>query len=99
MLEDRLLLTNLVVTSALDPLNTPGTLRYEVNQANQDGVRIADTITFASGLNGSIILLQLGPLELTADASLGIWGSLNSVGGTNPWDHSQRRRRQHFPGR
>ena len=76
-LEDRLVLSNLLVTSSLDLLNTPGTLRAAVNQANLDGAQgIADDIDFASSLNGDHILLQLGHLELKAGANVNIWGSL-----------------------
>jgi len=75
-LEDRLVPASLLVTSPLDFLNTPGTLRDAVNQANLDGVQgIADSISFASSLTGAHILLQLGNLELTAGASVSIWGS------------------------
>ncbi|MGO9917135.1 MAG: beta strand repeat-containing protein [Isosphaeraceae bacterium] len=75
-LEDRLVLSNLLVTSSVDLLNTPGTLRDAVNQANLDGAQgIADSIYFASGLNGAHILLQLGHLELKAGANVNIWGS------------------------
>ncbi|MGA2621250.1 MAG: choice-of-anchor Q domain-containing protein, partial [Thermoguttaceae bacterium] len=77
-LEERCLLTPLTVNSPLDSsdsLSTPGTLRYEINQANVDGAHgIADVIYFSSDLNGSSILLQQGHLELTSGASLDIWG-------------------------
>ena len=80
-LEDRLLLSNLLVTSAVDLLNTPGTLRDAVNQANLDGAQgIADSISFAPNLNGADILLQLGDLELTAGANLAIWATETSSG-------------------
>jgi hypothetical protein len=77
-LEDRLVPAFLGVTNALDVVGTPGTLRDAVNQANADAAQgIADTISFASSLNGARILLQQGPLELTAGASaeVSIWGS------------------------
>ncbi len=79
-LEDRVVLSSFTVTSDLDLLNTPGTLRDAVNQANLDGAKgIADTIYFASSLSGAHILLQLGPLELTAGASVYIWGTSSTV--------------------
>ena len=58
-LEDRLVLSNLLVTSSVDLLNTAGTLRDAVNQANLDGAQgiIYDTSTSTDlgtgSLNGS----------------------------------------------
>jgi len=83
-LEERLVLSNLLVTSSLDLLNTPGTLRDAVNVANQDGAQgITDSITFAPSLNGAHILLQLGDLELTDGASVDVWGSRIILNGDN----------------
>lgn len=79
LLEDRLALsgTNYLVVTSPSDIDAPGTvtLRDAINQANQDGISgTADTITFASGLNGAHILLQLGHLEVTGEASVSIWG-------------------------
>ncbi len=65
VLEDRVTPAQLSVTSNLDPATlTAGTLRYAVNQANQDAANgIADTIVFASSLSGATITLTQGELE------------------------------------
>jgi hypothetical protein len=67
-LEDRLVPASLVVNSSLDFLNTPGTLRSAVNQANFDAARgISDTITFNTAAMGTnTITLKQGLLELRA---------------------------------
>jgi hypothetical protein len=65
-LEDRLVPT-LTVTSALDPLSpTMGTLRWAVNQANNEATTgIFDTIQFDTAqMSTSTITLQQGLLEL-----------------------------------
>jgi predicted outer membrane repeat protein len=63
-----------MVTTSLDVPETPGTLRDAINQANEDGTQgIADDILFEPSLNGDHFLLQGGPLELTAGASVSIW--------------------------
>src|SRR5579883_465444 len=68
-LEDRLTPAQiLTVTSALDPVAlTPGTLRYEVAQANHDAaLGISDTITFnTTSMGSNKITLQQGQLTLT----------------------------------
>jgi len=76
-LEDRRVLSILTVTSVADTSLTnpaPGTLRYEVNQADQDAAKgLSDTITFESGLAGPI-LLQQGALKITGGAEIDVWG-------------------------
>ncbi len=68
-LEDRLAPATLTVTSALDPTTlTPGTLRYEVNQADMDAAAVvSDTIDFnTSQMGTNTITLTQGSLELIA---------------------------------
>ena len=73
-LEDRLALSALLVTTNQDSATTPGTLRYEINQANIDGSHgIADSIQFAHPLNGDHFLLQEGALVLTSGANVTFW--------------------------
>ena len=68
-LEHRLAPAQLSVTSALDPATlTPGTLRFEVQQANVDArYGVSDTIVFNVAQMGTkTITLTQGQLELTA---------------------------------
>jgi Right handed beta helix region/IPT/TIG domain len=67
LLEDRVVPTNLVVTTVSDAVGHTGTsLRDAVATANTDaGVGQSDTITFASSLNGQTITLTQGQLTLT----------------------------------
>ena len=52
----------------------PGTLRYEVNQADQDAAKgISDSIDFEIGSSGPIVLEQ-GPLKITGGAEIDVWG-------------------------
>lgn len=70
-LESRLMLSTYQVTSLADVASSDpgytGTLRWAIQKANTDGAahKAADTITFASGLTGTITLTQ-GALSLTA---------------------------------
>ncbi|MGA2617025.1 MAG: choice-of-anchor Q domain-containing protein [Thermoguttaceae bacterium] len=76
-LEDRCLLSILTVTSSQDSLGTPGiyTLRDAIAQANKDGTYLtADTISFASNLNGQHIYLSMGPLQVAEGTNVSIWG-------------------------
>ena len=77
MLEERLVLSSLTVTSVADSSLTnpaPGTLRYEVNQADQDAAKgISDSIGFAIDSSGPIVLDQ-GPLKITGGAEIDVWG-------------------------
>jgi hypothetical protein len=73
-LEDRLVPAYLTVSSTVDDLS-PGTLRSAINQVNLDGAQgVADSISFATGSDTQIVLQQ-GPLELTAGANVSIWGT------------------------
>ncbi len=73
-LEDRVVLTQLSVTSPLDPPGAliAGTLRYEINQANLDAsAGTSDTIVFNTSQMGSqSIVLEQGLLELSAGSGL-----------------------------
>jgi hypothetical protein len=85
-LEDRCLLAALWVTSAddsSDALTTPGTLRYEIQQANSDGIYLqADTINFnTTEMGGSVITLQQGSLDLAGEARLTIAGPGITING------------------
>lgn len=74
-LEGRVVPSSFVVSSPLDLPNTPGTLRDAIDQANAEGQDgISSTITFTPSMNGDHIFLALGDLELTAGASVTIWG-------------------------
>ncbi|MGO9464150.1 MAG: C2 family cysteine protease [Isosphaeraceae bacterium] len=74
-LEGRVVPSGFVVSSPLDLPNTPGTLRDAIDQANAEGQEgISSTITFTPSMNGDHIFLALGDLELTAGASVTIWG-------------------------
>jgi len=72
-LEDRTLPAPLLVTSALDPAGplVAGTLRYEVQVANQDAiVGQSDTITFDTVAMGtSTVTLLNGELRLDASGA------------------------------
>ncbi len=75
-LEDRLALSTLTVTSVADTSLTPvpGTLRYAVDQADQDAAKgISDSIEFDTG-NQAPILLERGPLKITGGAEIDFWG-------------------------
>jgi hypothetical protein len=73
ILEDRTLPASLVVTSAADPVGplVAGTLRYAVNQANQDAIAgQSDTITFDSAQMGtSTVTLLQGELVLSVSGA------------------------------
>ena len=56
-----------VTTTSDDAVHSGTSLRDAITQANADSVNyIADTITFASSLDGDTIILSQGELELTA---------------------------------
>ena len=86
MLDDRIVLSTLMVTNNLDsPDPTPGMLRYAIDQADTDGAHgIGDDIEFASSLNGAHFLLQEGPLTLTAGANVAIWTTNPITGAEMP---------------
>jgi predicted outer membrane repeat protein len=67
-LDERITPSTLTVTSAQDPsVLTAGTLRFEVNQANQDAARgVSDTIVFNTGKMGTNTIALTSPLELKA---------------------------------
>ena len=68
ILENRLCLSSLVVTTSSDDVSHSGTsLRDAIAQANADAAAaISDTITFDASLNGATITLGQGQLELKA---------------------------------
>ncbi len=68
-LEDRVVLTTIIVTNPLDPATlTAGTLRSAVSQANSDAASgKSDTIMFSSSIAGDTIVLRQGPLELARE--------------------------------
>ncbi len=72
-LETRMLLANIVVTTAADTTANDGltSLREAIEEANDNSE--ADTITFDAVLNGSPLLLDLG--ELTIAESVAITGN------------------------
>jgi predicted outer membrane repeat protein len=67
-LDERITPSTLTVTSTQDPLVlTAGTLRYAVNQANQDAARgVSDTIVFNTAKMGTNTIALTLPLELKA---------------------------------
>ena len=67
-LDERIVPSTLTVTSAQDPsVSTAGTLRYAVNQANQDAARgVSDTIVFNTAKMGTNTIALSSPLELKA---------------------------------
>ncbi|MGA2622126.1 MAG: hypothetical protein ABSF26_31430, partial [Thermoguttaceae bacterium] len=72
-LEDRRLLSNLLVTSNADD-GSAGTLRAKIDQANSDGKNnIVDAIYFSTSLAGDQITLSQGALPLNAGAAVTIW--------------------------
>ncbi|MGA2620107.1 MAG: hypothetical protein ABSF26_21020, partial [Thermoguttaceae bacterium] len=82
-LEDRRLLSNLLVTSNADD-GSAGTLRAKIDQANSDGKsNIADAIYFSTSLAGDQITLSQGALPLNAGAAVTIWDTDQS-GNTVP---------------
>src|SRR5271165_2622486 len=66
-LEDRLVLSNLLVNNPTDAhVNNQLSLREALAQANADAAAgTADTITFAAGLAGQTISLTQGQLEVS----------------------------------
>jgi hypothetical protein len=82
-LEDRRLLSNLLVTSNADD-GSAGTLRAKIDQANSDGKNnIVDAIYFSTSLAGDQITLSQGALPLNAGAAVTIWDTDQS-GNTVP---------------
>jgi hypothetical protein len=83
-LEDRTAPAVLVVTSAADPPGplVPGTLRYEVNQANQDARSgHSDTILFdRAQMGSSTVTLRQGALVLDG-TGLGVLGGMEAIDG------------------
>jgi hypothetical protein len=83
-LEDRTVPATLVVTSADDPPGplVPGTLRYEVNQANQEArVGQSDTIIFdRTQMGSSTVALGQGALVLNG-SGLGVLGGMEAIDG------------------
>src|SRR3954454_3946068 len=64
-LEDRTALSTLTVVNNLDGVSVPGSLRFEIAQADP-----GDTIKFAPGLKGRIITLNQGPLTIAEDLTI-----------------------------
>jgi predicted outer membrane repeat protein len=79
-LDDRITPSTLTVTSALDPsVLTAGTLRYAVNQANEDAARgVSDKIVFNTAKMGTDTIALSSPLELMAGK-----GTITIDGGGN----------------
>jgi hypothetical protein len=73
-LEDRTVLSTLTVTNTND--NGPGSLRYEIGQANS-----GDTINFANSLTGQTITLTSGELQIAQN--LTIAGSGETINGNH----------------
>jgi hypothetical protein len=71
VLEDRLTPSTFQVTSAADPTGplVPGTLRYEINQANMPG-NGGSTVEITSSVSSAAINLTAGALSITSNMTI-----------------------------
>src|SRR5271166_3366694 len=87
-LEERITPTTYTVSDLTDNVSDTGSIRYAVNQVDADSSTAADTINFASGLNGTINLGSVLTLSRTSGAIniVGPGTSLLALSGENASD-------------